>query len=130
MIAATDWPSLFGGAKNLIKGVCAISGVYDLKPVKASYIQKTLCFTDAEVLEYSPILLDIVPQMPVIVGVGKNESNEFNRQSKDLVDNWNLKDAHCRLMVIPECNHFTVLSHLAEPKSLLAEAVLDQMGLS
>ena len=87
MIAATDWPSLFGGAKNLIKGVCAISGLYDLKPVKSSHIQKILYFTDAKVLESSSILLDCVPQTLVIVGVGKNYRNEFNRQSKDLVDN-------------------------------------------
>ena len=129
MVAATDWAGS-GGVENLIKGVCAISGIYDLKPIKASYIQETLCFTDSEVLEYSPVLFDIVPRMPVIIGVGNNESHEFYRQSKDMVDAWNFKGAQCKLVVIPKCNHFTVLSHLAEPKSLLAKAVLAQMGLS
>ena len=33
-------------------------------------------------------------------------------------------------MVILECNHFMLLSYLAELKILLAEVVLDQIGLS
>jgi arylformamidase len=55
MLLQTDWPEM-GLAADVIKGVCAISGVYDLEPVRLSYVNDKVRMDAAEAARNSPIL--------------------------------------------------------------------------
>ena len=54
MLLATDWPS-FGAGMPLapIKGVCAISGIHDLEPIRLSYQNEVLKLDDGMVARNS-----------------------------------------------------------------------------
>lgn len=129
MLALTDWAGHRGVPADVIKGGCAISGIYELYPIKLSYMQETLGFTDQDLAANSPIRAVDVPKMDLIVAVGGAETGEFRRQSKDFADDWNAKGGACAYLERPDCNHFTILSDLADPASPMVKAMLAQMNV-
>ena len=130
MMLTTDWPAFEGGLpRTLVKGGAALSGIYDLEPIRHAYLQDTLKFTAAHETRNSPDRLAPATDAPLLVAVGDDESDEFLRQSKVLVAAWSNRLADCRLLVAPKLNHFTMLGAFADPGSALNAAVLRQMGL-
>ena len=71
---------------DAIKGGTAISGIYDLAPVAASFQNDILQLTDEEVATFSPLHREVDIKAPVIATVGGNETNEFLRQTADFAD--------------------------------------------
>lgn len=131
MMLTTDWPTFGKGLpRTLVKGGAAISGIYDLEPIRHCYLQETLKFTaDHEALN-SPDRLAPATDAPLLVAVGEGETDEFRRQGDILVAAWSNRLADCRLYVAPGLNHFTILGAFADPGSALNAAVRKQMGLA
>jgi len=130
MMMATDWPSFADNLPaDLVKSGCAISGVYDLEPIRLGFMQETLGFSTEDVAAYSPMNLTPATDAPLIVAVGGAETDEFLRQSKEFTPMWQQAGIDCSLMVVPEMNHFTILGELAEPDSALTNATAKLMGL-
>jgi arylformamidase len=131
MMMSTVWPALGDDLPgNIIKGGCALSGIFDLTPIPLSYMQETLQFTPDQVARNSPVTLSPSTKAPLIVGVGGDESEEFIRQSQVFAEHWGGPGAiECWMMTLEGINHFTILGEYADPKSVLAQAVLQQMGL-
>ncbi|MBI2586766.1 MAG: alpha/beta hydrolase [Rhodospirillales bacterium] len=131
MMLATDWPS-FGNAlpRTLVKGGAALSGIYDLEPIRHCYLQDTLRFTAEQEARNSPDRLAPATDAPALIAVGGAESDEFLRHSNILAAAWSNRLADCRLMVVPGLNHFTMLGAFADPASELNAAVRAQMGLA
>ena len=129
MMLATDWPAFGAGLPpDLVKGGCAISGIYDLEPIALTFMQETLGFTPEQVARNSPLSLPPATEAPLIVAVGGDESEEFLRQSEELTAAWG-EPAQCDLMVLSGVNHFTILGGFADPENALTRAALKQMGL-
>lgn len=124
VMAATDWPAETGGPKNLMKGGIALSGIYDLAPIQAGYMQETLALTDEEVERDSPLNDATAPTMPLLVVPGGGESDAFKWQSRSLVNAWNAKGGDLRYLEPAGCNHFTILAEFADPESELARATM------
>jgi arylformamidase len=49
--------------------------------------------------------------------VGENESAEYLRQSRSIVDLWGAAGVATRFGTIPDANHFTAIAPLADPDS-------------
>lgn len=131
MMLATDWPSFESGLpRTLVKGGAALSGIYDLEPIRHCYLQDTLRFTADQEARNSPDRLAPATDAPVLIAVGGGETDEFLRQSDILAAAWSNRLADCRLMVVPGLNHFTMLGAFADPASALNAAVRKQMGLA
>jgi len=130
MMMATDWPAFANGLPaDLVKGGCAISGIYDLEPIRLGFMQETLGFTAEQVARNSPLGLAPATGAPLIVAVGGGESEEFLRQSDTFAAAWKNKGVPCEMMVRADLNHFTILGEFADPESGLTRAVRKQMGL-
>ncbi|NQU55952.1 MAG: alpha/beta hydrolase [Rhodospirillales bacterium] len=132
MMMATDWPDFDDGLPaDLVKGGAAISGIYDLEPIRLTFMQETLGFTPDQVERNSPLGLTPATLAPLIVAVGGDESDELLRQSKNFAAAWGERPGGpaCDLMVLPGINHFTVLGYFADGDSDLTRAVRKQMGL-
>ena len=54
MALATQWPT-FGLPEDVIKGVCAISGVFDLEPIRLCYLNEVVGLDADEARRNSPI---------------------------------------------------------------------------
>lgn len=128
MMLVTDWPAL-GLPEDIIKGVCAISGVFDLEPVRLSYVNEVVGMDADETRQNSPVLLPVINRCPVILTYGINETNEFKRQSGEYGDVLQDAGIPVTLHEIADRNHFDVILDLADAESWLSQQILSQMGL-
>ncbi len=96
-----------------------ISGVYDLEPVRLSYVNDTVCMDEAEARANSPAFGSPAPAAAIHIVVGANETNEFKRQSHLLRDSWCPQVAACTMAEYAERNHFDILFDLADRSSTL-----------
>lgn len=129
MLMATDWPALATNLPaNLIKGGCALSGLFNLTPIRLSYLNRDLRLDEAMAHRNSPQFLAPASPSPLIVAVGGAESDEFLAQSQDLVEAWSPQMPITHL-VVPEANHFSILDYMINQK-LLNQAILAQMSLT
>jgi arylformamidase len=101
-----------------VKAGLAISGIYDLEPMRLSYINDKLRLDEAEQKRNSPMLLP-APHKPLVVAYGKAELPEMQRQSEDYA-----KKAKATILGLPRHDHFTILAELASPEGALTREVL------
>ncbi|MCV2353963.1 alpha/beta hydrolase [Paucibacter sp. B2R-40] len=117
MLNCCDWKAVAPDLPHhLVKGVLAISGVYDLAPVRqAPFLQADLKLDADTVRRLSPVQFP-APEAPVYAIVGSQESEEFKRQNRLIRQAWGR-----RVVPICEeikgCNHFDILHDLADPQS-------------
>lgn len=100
-----------------IAAAMLISGVYDLAPVKKSYVNDTVRITDEEVMRCSPLKRRPVQSCPVDIAVGETETDEFKRQSSEFFRAWGHQLPGSGLQELEGRNHFDILFDLARPTS-------------
>lgn len=93
-----------------VRGGLAISGIYDLEPMRLSYVNDKLRLDESEQRRCTPGRTD----KPLSVAYGGDELPELCRQSEDYAA---LLDT--KAIGIPRRNHFTVLEELASPHGAL-----------
>jgi arylformamidase len=127
MVLATDWEREYGAPANLVKGACAISGLYDLSPLPHTFVQPSLLLDEAQVRRNSPLhhIPDRSP--PLIVSYGEDEPPEFRRQSEEFFQAWRGKGLIAELLRQPKANHFSALAGFLDPNSPLLGAIRKQI---
>lgn len=130
MMLATDWAGAYGMPADVIKGACAVSGLFDLEPVRLSNANEWARLDAAAAERNSPI--HHLPEVgcPLIVTYGGLETDEFKRQSEDYMAAWRAKGHPCAYVDLPGRHHFATMPELMDTDSPLTRAVFDQMGLS
>lgn len=131
MMALTDWLKYIETDKNIIKGICAVSGIYDLTPIAQTYINEPLQLSEKEIATYSPLLLNVdrgnFNNCPIIIAYGENETSEFKRQTLAMKSHLEKEGLEASFSEIKNRNHFDVILDLAEPQSWLSQEVFKQM---
>lgn len=102
-------------AAELVAGAVLVSGVYDLAPVAASYVNDLLGLDGAEARALSVIGGQPRPSVPIRVIVGADETEAFRVQSSALFNAWRRPGVD--LCVLPGRDHFDILDELGEPSS-------------
>ncbi len=130
MLMATVWPALSERLPgDLIKGGCAISGLFDLVPIQLSYVNDNIGMDQVTAKRNSPILMSPATGRPLIVAVGGLETDEYHAQSHEFAAAWSDTGPAVTELTAAGCNHFTVLEPLIDGGAELNRAVLAQMGL-
>jgi arylformamidase len=107
-----DEPGVIGGV--------AISGIYDLEPVRLSYLNEKLKMTEDEEKLLSPLRLPLSPR-PLVVTYGTGELPELQQQSERFgAARRGLPGA---LVPLAFHNHFTILNELAAPDGTITREV-------
>jgi arylformamidase len=107
----------------LVKGAMAISGIYDLEPIRLNYLNDRLRLDEAEARRNSP-LLHLPDEAPrLMISVGGNELPELRRQSEAYHAAWTGKGLPAEVVPLPGRHHFTALEELARPDGVLTEAL-------
>ncbi|YAF99028.1 MAG: alpha/beta hydrolase (plasmid) [Nodularia sp. CChRGM 3473] len=127
MVMDTDWKNDYGLPDDLIKGGCAISGLFDLMPFPYTWLQPKIQLTWAEVLRNSPILHIPEKAGSLLVTYGGQETSEFQRQSQDFLTAWKDKGLDGKYLPQPGENHFTVINGFLDTESPLCTAILRQI---
>ena len=110
-----------------VKGGVAISGLYDLEPIRLNYLNVKLGLGAAEARRNSPILH--LPPMagPLVVAYGTAELPELCRQSVDYAKAWVERGLPGHLLPVDGANHFTILESLADPDGALTQALVEMV---
>lgn len=131
MLMATEWPGLAPDLPaDLIKGGCAISGLFNLSPIQLSNINEDVRLDAAMAHRNSPLFLSPTSYSPLIVTVGGAESDEYLAQSHDFAAAWSQEGLAVTEMIVPKANHFSILESLINPQARLNQAIFRQMGLA
>ncbi|MBK9264654.1 MAG: amino acid adenylation domain-containing protein [Polyangiaceae bacterium] len=125
MLLSTRWHEDYGLPQDIIKGAIPISGIFDLRPLRHTSMQKNLGLNHEVVLDQSPIFH--VPDMgpPLLVSVGDDESAEFKRQSNEYLTLWQRNGLPGRLFIQRGRNHFDAIEGLVDAESVLCKTVVE-----
>ncbi len=105
----------------------AISGVYELAPLRDTYLDDKLRLTDAEIATLSPLRLAAVPK-PLAIAYGTAELPALVADSRDLHAHRTAAHAPGPLIPIAGADHFTILEDLRRPDGKLARAAMKLIG--
>jgi arylformamidase len=129
MALATEWRT-FGLPEDLIKGACAISGIFDLEPIRLCYLNDVVGLDADEAWRNSPIHQALHGRCPVTVAVGELETRAFHEQSRDFAARLERDGWPCQLLVQPGVDHFGIVMSLSEPDAPLVREIARQLGLA
>ena len=116
LLLATDWPAFSSGLPpDLVKGACAIGGIFDLEPIRLSFLNEKLRLTPEQVSRHSLLRDRPASARPLLLIVAADESTEFHRQSREMASFWRELDGPAELVVPSGLDHFDVVNQLRDP---------------
>ena len=119
---ASAWPG--------VDATLAISGIFDLEPLRDTDIDDKLRLTEVEIQTLSPIRQLAPPLGPVVIAYGTDELPELCRQSRDYQQACRAHGYGATLLPIPDADHFSILDALIEPTGALTTRIVALAGLS
>ena len=123
-LAAAMMSGLGGeAAARAIAGAVLISGVYELAPVAASYVNDLVRMDAQAVAALSPLRHRPLRPIPTQVVIGADESDAFQWQSRTLVSAWKPHLPDLSLTSVPGRDHFEILDELGQPDSPVFRAI-------
>jgi arylformamidase len=125
MLMAGGWE----GA-GLVRGGLGLSGLYDLEPIRLTYLNDTLALDRDTASRNSPVLLDPATDAPLSLAVGGDEGAEFLRQQESMQERWSGAGVPVDATVVPGDNHYTIVERMGDPRDPLVRTALSQMNLA
>jgi arylformamidase len=113
----TEWARDYGLPQDPFAGAILFSGLYDLEPLRYSYLQPMIQLDDGIIRRNSPAFLARPCATPLWITWGGAESTEFARQSQLYRDAWVAAGNQALLQAHAGANHFTVIHGLEQENS-------------
>ncbi|MCW5772080.1 MAG: alpha/beta hydrolase [Rhodospirillaceae bacterium] len=130
MAAMIEWDGFAPGLpRDLVKSATAISGVYDLEPVRLSSQNAGVGLDAAAARRNSPMLYIRKGLPSLALAVGAGETGDFIRQQRAFAAALAKAEVVAETLEIPGRHHFDVVHDLAEPASDLHALVRRRIGL-
>ena len=115
--------------KTSIRGICAISGLFNLIPLQLSNINDVLQMDQETAIRNSPAFKEPIELCPLLIAVGSAETNEFLDQSRELNNRWKNKTSSAELVIMAGLNHFSVLDSFCDATSVLHKSMCKLMKI-
>src|SRR5882724_9813844 len=98
-----------------VKGGVAISGIYDLEPIRHSYLNEKLRLDEAMSRRNSPIMEAGGPMKPLALTAGSAELPLLRRQTADFAAHRAKYGLPVSYEEIPGADHFTIMNEISSP---------------
>jgi arylformamidase len=102
-----------------VKALIVTSGMYQLEPIRRSYLNGDARLSEDDVTQLSPATAASFLNVPVMVAVGEEESSEFIHQSEDFVAVIKPLGATASFYRVPGTNHYTMLEQWRPASGML-----------
>jgi arylformamidase len=112
----------------LVAGGLAISGLFDLEPIRLCYLNEKLGLDTEAARRNSPLHNLPARAAKLIIAYGADELPELKRQSREFGTAWSARGLPGELIEVPDCHHYAVLEQLAQPNGILAKALAVSTG--
>ncbi|MEV2240997.1 alpha/beta hydrolase [Micromonospora sp. NPDC049891] len=114
---------------RVVAGAALLSGVYDLEPVRRTYVNEALGLDPETARDHSPMRRLPAALPPLVVARGEHETDEFGRQQTEFVDAVRAGGGRVRDLVVPARNHFDLAFDLGVPGTMLGDSLTELIGL-
>lgn len=113
--------------QNFIKGICLLSGLFNLMPIQLSNRNEALQMDKEMAIRNSPI--ECIPKeiCPLLIAVGATETEEFKDQSREFYNHCKNKAVSIELLELQGLHHFSILDALTDEHALLHKAIMKLM---
>ncbi len=112
-----------------LRGLILLSGVFDLEPVRRSYVNDLVGMSAEDARALSPLHLRPRTIVHTLVAAAEHEPVAFHEQSRALAFAWRGADRRLDCIMVPRRNHFDLLDDFADPSSALGQATAALLGL-
>jgi arylformamidase len=102
----------------------AISGIYELAPLRDTNLNQALNLTDDDIAEFSPLRRGVVHK-PLIISVGSAELPTLVHDAWQFHGLRSRHGAPGRLLSVAGADHFSILQELQKPGGALVRAALE-----
>lgn len=126
MMAATDWGATRRDGGPPIRSVTAISGLYDLAPVQACFVQEDLRLTQSEVAANSPLDMTLPAGTDLLLAVGADETPAFRWHTSVYAAHCTSQGLACAAMEVAGMHHYSVVNVLCDETAPLQAAWLQR----
>jgi arylformamidase len=106
----------------------AISGIYDLEPMRHCYVNDKLGLDEAMALRNSPVRLQPSTKVPLAIVVGGAELPLMLQQSVDYAEARTQQGFTALLHEIPGANHFSILDEMERSDGLIVDTLRELKG--
>jgi arylformamidase len=106
-----------------VKAGMAISGIYDLEPIRASYLNVKLGLDEAMSRRNSPMMLPGGAPKPLSLVVGAAELPLLRRQTADFAGHRASYGLPVTYEEIPGANHFTIMDEMMSPQGRITTLI-------
>jgi arylformamidase len=130
MCLETRWDEDWGLARDPLAAALLVSGVYDIEPLRHSFLQPTIQLDDGIVRRNSPLFGVRPCATPALATWGAAESVEFERQSSSFHAAWQAAGNRSELLAQPGAHHFSAIEGFADPAPPLCGWLADQLFTS
>jgi arylformamidase len=121
MCLQTDWQGIYGLPGTPLRAALLVSGLYDLEPLRYSYLQPQIQLDDGVIRRNSPAFSVRRCATPALITWGETETSEFERQSSVFHEAWHAAGNPSELRPQPGANHFSVIHGFESPTSDLCQ---------
>jgi arylformamidase len=102
-------------AHPAVKGGVAISGIYDLEPIRHSYLNDKLKLDEEMSRRQSPLMVQGGPDKPLALVVGNAELPILRKQTADMAAHRATYGLPVIYQEIPGADHFTIMEEMESP---------------
>lgn len=124
MCLQTAWVEEYGLPRDPFAAAMLVSGLYDLRPLRYSYLQPMIQLDERLVQRFSPLFAVRPCATPALVTWGGAESGEFARQSRSFHEAWQAAGNRSELAAQEGAHHFAAIHGFEDPSSMLCQWVL------
>jgi arylformamidase len=107
-----------------VAAVATVSGLHDLRPLRASKVQEWLQLDEARAAAMSPALLGPARPARVLAWAGTRESDDFAMQGRALTDAWRAHGCDATY-ADSEDDHFSLFERLNDPRDPITAQVAE-----
>lgn len=127
MALQTAWQTDYGLAPDPFVAAILFSGLYDLEPLRYSYLQPQIQLDDRTIRHNSPAFGVRACNTPIWLTWGDCETTEFARQSAVYHQAWQGMGNTSQLKAIPGADHFSVIAGFEDRQSAVCRWLGEQL---
>lgn len=128
MCLQTRWAEDYGLPQDPLRGALLLSGLYDIEPLRYSYLQPLIQLDEGIIRRNSPAFGVRACRTPLHLLWGGREQGEFERQSRLMHAAWLAAGNSGECAPLPGDDHFSLLHGLEQPGSELCQRLLRLAG--
>ncbi|MDD5029615.1 MAG: alpha/beta hydrolase [Rhodoferax sp.] len=129
MCLQTPWAAAYGLPQDPIAAALLVSGIYDIAPLRYSYLQPMIQLDDGIISRNSPAFAVRRCSTPVWTNWGSEETPEFERQAHLFHNAWLAAGNHGEISALPGANHYIGIHGFEQPTSHLCQWLATKLGV-